>query len=277
VSAIFLAAVSALVWGSADYCGGRATQRGGALSVTVVSQVFGLPVLALCLLLLPGAFYASDLAWGAVAGVAGAVGIVLLYQSLSTGAMAVAAPITAVTGALLPMVFGLFTEVVPSAVALSGAGCAVVAIGLVSLGPTGGSSRAGLRVIALSLAAGALFGVFFVMLAQTQNDSGMWPLAGARVASVVLGVALITRSKAALRVPGSVIGLVVLCGIGDIAANALYLLAIRDGLLSVVAPVAALYPVSTVLLALALDRERVRAIQIAGLGLAATALVLTAV
>lgn len=277
MSAIFLAAISALVWGSADYCGGRATQRGGALSVTVVSQIFGLPVLAVCLLLLPGTLYPVDLAWGAVAGVAGTVGIVLLYQSLSTGAMAVAAPITAVTGALLPLVFGLFTEVAPSAVALAGAGCAVIAIGLVSLGPTGGPSRAGLRVIGLSLAAGALFGIFFVVLAQTHHDSGMWPLAGARVASVVLGVALITRTDAVLRVPRSVVGLVVLCGIGDIAANAFYLLAIREGLLSVVAPVAALYPVSTVLLALALDRERVRAIQIAGLGLAATALVLTAV
>jgi drug/metabolite transporter (DMT)-like permease len=65
-------------------------------------------------------------------------------------------------------------------------------------------------------------------------------------------------------------------GAGDILANAIYLVALRDGLLTVVAPVAALYPVSTVLLAYAVDRERVRAVQLGGLGLAATALVLTA-
>jgi drug/metabolite transporter (DMT)-like permease len=53
-------------------------------------------------------------------------------------------------------------------------------------------------------------------------------------------------------------------------------MAVRDGLLSIVAPVAALYPVSTVLLAMALDRERVRPIQVAGLGLAVAALVLVA-
>jgi hypothetical protein len=41
-----------------------------------------------------------------------------------------------------------------------------------------------------------------------------------------------------------------------------------------VAAIAALYPASTVLLALAVDRERLRPVQIAGLGLAATALVL---
>jgi uncharacterized membrane protein len=70
---------------------------------------------------------------------------------------------------------------------------------------------------------------------------------------------------------------VVGAGVGDIAANALYLLATREGLLSVVAPIASLYPVSTVLCAIVLDREHVRPVQLAGLGLAATALVLTAV
>jgi uncharacterized membrane protein len=80
-----------------------------------------------------------------------------------------------------------------------------------------------------------------------------------------------------LRLPRRFLGWVALAGCGDIAANALYLLAARGGLLSVVAPISALYPVSTVLLAITLDRERVRPGQLVGLGLAATALVLTAV
>jgi drug/metabolite transporter (DMT)-like permease len=62
----------------------------------------------------------------------------------------------------------------------------------------------------------------------------------------------------------------------DILANALYLYAAAHGPLAIVAPIGALYPVSTVLLALAVDRERVVATQLAGLGLAATALVLAA-
>lgn len=275
--AIVLAALSAAVWGSADYCGGRASQRGSALSVTVTSQLLGLPLLALCVVLLPGAVYGSDLLWGAAAGIAGVIGIVLLYQSLSTGAMAVAAPITAVTGALVPMGVGLLTEATPSAVALAGAGCAVIAIGLVSVGAAAGGGRVSLRVIGLALASGALFGVFFALLAQTHDDSGMWPLVAARCASVTLGLLLVVRAGASLRVPRPVMGWVAVAGMGDIAANALYLLAAREGLLSVVAPIAALYPVSTVLLALTLDRERVRLVQLLGLGLAATALVLTAV
>jgi uncharacterized membrane protein len=60
------------------------------------------------------------------------------------------------------------------------------------------------------------------------------------------------------------------------SANALYVLAVQRGDLSIIAPVASLYPVSTVLLAMLVDRERMRPVQLAGLGLAATALVLVA-
>lgn len=82
---VLLAFLPALVWGSADYCGGRATVRGGALGVTVVSQLLGLPVLAICPILLPGRLDLSDLTWGAGAGAAGVLGIVALYQGLASG------------------------------------------------------------------------------------------------------------------------------------------------------------------------------------------------
>jgi drug/metabolite transporter (DMT)-like permease len=60
----------------------------------------------------------------------------------------------------------------------------------------------------------------------------------------------------------------------DLTANVFYLLATRHGDLSVVAPLAALGPVTTVILALLMDRERMRRIQVLGLGLAVLALIL---
>jgi uncharacterized membrane protein len=57
-------------------------------------------------------------------------------------------------------------------------------------------------------------------------------------------------------------------------ANALYLVAVRSGDLSVVAPLASLYPVTTVILALIIDRERLHGVQVAGLAFAVAALVL---
>jgi uncharacterized membrane protein len=63
----------------------------------------------------------------------------------------------------------------------------------------------------------------------------------------------------------------------DMTANALFLLASRTGELSLVAPLASLYPVSTVILALLVDREPLRVIQVLGLALAVAALVLVSV
>jgi drug/metabolite transporter (DMT)-like permease len=333
VLAILFAAGTALVWGSSDYCGGRASRRGNALGVTVVSQLFSVPVLAVMTLVVPGALYGSDFGWGAAAGAAGFVGIVLLYRGLATGAMAVVAPITAVTSAVVPMVIGLVVERVPSALALGGAICAVGAIGLVSLGSSavpdiasgpgsgpgsavgsivdsdvgsdvgsdagsvvdpavgsvvdpvgvlgGGSARRRAaptrRVVGLALSSGVMFGVFLALLAQVHDDSGIWPLVACRAGSILLGLLVIARRGTSLRIPRPLVGWTAAAGIGDIVANGLFVFAARDGLLSVVGPIAALYPVSTVLLALFVDKERVRPMQMAGLGLAAAALVLTAV
>jgi len=270
-----LAALSAFVWGTGDFCGGKATQRANALAVTVLSQVAGLPVLAGCVAIFGGSWSWPTMLWGAGAGLAGVVGIVLLYQGLSRGAMAIFAPVTAVTAAVVPLIFGLLTQSVPGPLALIGVGCAVVAVALVSL--SGGHSPVTPGLIGLALASGACFGIFFILLAGAGDTGGMWPLVGARAASVLcgLGAALVTRTS--LRIRPSSLRWALVAGPFDIFANALYVLAAREGPLAVVAPISALYPVSTVLLALLIDRERVRPVQLAGLGLAATALVLVAV
>jgi drug/metabolite transporter (DMT)-like permease len=279
---ILLAGASALVWGTADYCGGKAVQRGNpagrgqALSVTVFSQLSAVPMIALFLLLVPGRFGVSALIWGGLAGIAGLFGIVLLYQGLSSGAMAIVAPTTAVTAAVVPLIGGLLMGERPGAAAMIGALLAVIAIGLVSLGPSRTTSAVTLRVIGLALLAGACFGVFFILLRQAGDGAGMWPLAAARFAGLPLGLLLLRPMGGSLRLAKGSIGLAIVAGVLDITANATYLIAAYQGAISIVAPISSLYPASTVLLALAIDRERLRAIQVAGLGVAAAALVLAA-
>jgi drug/metabolite transporter (DMT)-like permease len=274
VTPIVLAALSALIWGTADYSGGRASQRAHPLAVTVISQALCLPTLALCVILLPGTPTAADLAWGASSGLAGFVGIVLLYRALAGGAMAVVAPLAAVTAAIVPIGVGLFTDRTPGMLALGGAGLAVVAIGLVSLAPNAGRTAVSPRLIAMSLVAGVFFGLFFALLGQSTKEAGMWPLAAGRLTSVAVGVAILLGTRTAARLPRPTLGWAAVAGTLEIIANAFYLAAAVRGHLSIVAAIAALYPASTVLLALAVDRERLRPVQLAGLGLAATALVL---
>ncbi len=269
-----LAALSAVVWGVGEFSGGKASQTSRALAVTVLSQLASLPVLAACVALVGGRLTVGAITWGLLAGAIGFAGILLLYQGLSQGAMSVFAPVTAVTTAVVPLVVGLALDGTPSTPALVGAVCAVLAIALVSRAP--GERRVTWRTVALALTAGACFGVFFVILGRTGSAAGMWPLVGVRVGSIAAGLAVAARMRVPLRLDRVARRWAVFAGPMDVAANALYLVAAAHGPLAIVAPIGALYPVSTVVLALVVDRERVAPTQIAGLGLAATALVLAA-
>lgn len=272
---ILLAATAALVWGTSDFCGGKSAQRASALAVTVVSQIISLPVLAAGLLVVSGTPRLVDLSWGALGGVAGLTGIVLLYRGLASGAMVIVSPVTAVTAAAIPLAAGLLLDGALSLLGLVGSGCAILAIALISAGPRGGAGRVTGGLIGTALTAGAMFGVFFIVLGQAHPDTGLWALVGVRLTSIPLGLVIATRTRTSLRLPRPALAWAAFAGPLDLTANALFLLAAAQGHLAIVAVLASLYPASTVLLALAVDKERVRVGQLAGLGLAAAALVLS--
>jgi uncharacterized membrane protein len=66
-------------------------------------------------------------------------------------------------------------------------------------------------------------------------------------------------------------------GLFDSLANVFYLLAVREGLMSVVALIVALYPASTLVLAIGVDKEKVHRPQLAGLVLTGAALAMIAI
>ena len=285
---VALAGLSGLVWGVGDFAGGKATQRADALRVVWVSKLFSLPLLTLYLVLLPAPVDVGCLGWGVLAGLFGAIGVVVFYQALSAGAMTVVAPITSVTSAAIPVVVGLAAGERPSPLALVGVTCALVAIALVSLAPPrpGVVSVVTGRLVGLAVASGIGFALFFVFLARANvaagGDAGLWPIASAQLAALALTGALILATRlgpgaasAGRRWPhGSTLAWTAAAGPFDMSANALFLVATRYGDLSLVAPLAALYPVTTVLLALLVDRERLRPLQVVGLVLAVGALLL---
>lgn len=270
---IVLATASALVWGASDFCGGKGAQRANALAVTVVSQLWCVPVLVAGVLVISGTPRGSDLAIGALGGVFGLLGIVLLYRGLASGAMVVVSPVTAVTAAVVPLAAGLLLDGALSNLALLGTGFAVAAIALISAAPGGGGVVTP-GLIGLALTAGAMFGIFFTLLGQLHPDSGMWGMVAVRASSIPLGLLVARATRTSLRLPRPALRWAAVAGPLDVLANSLFVLAVMQGHLSVVAVLASLYPASTVLLALAVDRERIRAVQVAGLGLAAAALAL---
>lgn len=285
--AALLALSSALVYGAADFCGGLAARRISALTVVAASQMAGLALLLAVVGVFAGELTAAAFVAGAVAGVAGGIGVVLFYRGLAVGPMSVVAPVTAVVGAAVPVVVGLGLGERPGPFALSGIALALVAVALVAREeappgaprptrrPPRGARRPGSGLL-LALGAGAGFGAFFVLLDRVPPDSGLWPLVGARSGSLALvGLALLVRGRA-LVPPRAVGGQILAAGIGDSLANVLYLLAAQRGLLSLVAVLTSLYPASTVLLARVVLGERLGPVQRTGLGAAVVAVALVA-
>jgi drug/metabolite transporter (DMT)-like permease len=276
VTAVILATVCALVYGTADFCGGLATRRSRVLSVVALSQAAGLLLILALLPLLPGVFDGGALAWGLGAGVAGAGGLVLFYRALATGVMSVVAPATAVVSAALPVLFGLVMGERPGVWALVGIVLALLSVLLVSRTPAGGQ-RASLRSVLAALGSGVGFALFFILLDQAPEGTGMWPLVGARLASVSLIVLLAVLTRRSLRPGGGALGVIAAAGLLDMAANVLYLLAAQRGLLSLVAVLVSLYPASTLLLARYVLGERLHAVQMAGVVFALGSVALIAV
>ncbi|MGY1738862.1 EamA family transporter [Geodermatophilus sp. SYSU D00684] len=276
--AMVLALASAVVYGMADFCGGIASRRAAAAAVVALSQAAGLVAVVLLLPWLGGSPTPADLGWGAAAGVAGGAGLLLFYRSLATGVMSVVAPVTAVSAAALPVVGGLLLGERIGVLAALGILLALVAVVLVAA-EGGLSSLRTARPASMgpALAAGAGFGLFFVLLDRTGEDSGLSPLLAARVVSVLLIGGLALASGRSLLVSRRVLPVVVLAGVADMTANALFLVATQVGeQLAITGVLASLYPASTVVLAQVVLRERLAGAQQAGLAVAAAAVVLIA-
>lgn len=270
-----LAGLSSLTFGVADFFGGMASRRSPAVSVVLLSQLVagtGVVIAAPIFAAVPGA---SDFAWGAAAGIAGSIGLVLFYHALATTRIGVTAPVTAVLGTATPVLFGIWDGERPASLAWGGMVLALVAIVLIAL-PSGEESNGlvgGWRAVTLGAIAGVAFGLFGVLISRTSDASGLWPLVGSRSASVLMLFLIVLALRKPV-IPTEARGLSIVAGILDMIANVMFLLAIRRELLSLVAVIMAMYPVSTISLARLVLHERIGRVQAGGLGLGAIGVIL---
>lgn len=268
---VALGILAAVLFGSGDYLGGRAAVGVDVRRVLALSQVSACALAILGAFLVTGTREGVDLGWGAAAGVSAALGLGLLYQALAIGRAGVVAPLTAVVGAGVPIVWGLSRGERPAGLAAVGIALAVVAAALIgwerdedAQGPSGA---------AMGLAAGFVLGLGFVCYAQTSENSGLWPVAMARtVALVVAGAgALAARDKTAL--PRRSARAALAAGVFDVAATIALVVGLRTELAVLVAAVVALAPGFTVVLAWRLLHERFSRVQSFGIALALVGLV----
>ncbi|MDT7630754.1 MAG: hypothetical protein QOI50_2684, partial [Pseudonocardiales bacterium] len=124
---IVLAGMAATVFGVSDFMGGTAARRVPSAVVAMLAQLAGLLALGLILVVLPATVLPSALGWGLLAGLAGGIGVPLLYRGLAVGPMNVVAPLTALTSAAVPVITGAVLGERPSVQAWVGIALALIA------------------------------------------------------------------------------------------------------------------------------------------------------
>lgn len=265
---ILYSLLSALSYGTADFLGGFSSRKNSSFVVVSLSQAVGLITALIAVFFIrPESLLLSDILWGIAAGVAGASGVGLLYRGLAVGYASIVSPVAAVTGAALPVFFGLLTGERPPLLTWMGVGLALTAILLLSR-EKGERDHEILRSLKMGFISGAAFSGFFILIARTGSGSGMVPLLTARSFTVPLFF-LIALKKGAMPRPAKGTVLSTLgSGFLDMLANIFYLLAVRSGIMIIAVILTSLYPAPTVFLQRLLIREKLTFARLAGLVLA---------
>jgi drug/metabolite transporter (DMT)-like permease len=308
--ALLLALAAAAGYGGSDYAAGLAARRASVVRVTVLAEVISA---ALLLCVVPfissqGPSLASVL-WGIAAGVSGVAGAMALYLGFRHAAFSVASSVSAVGSAAFSVLAGVVLGEQPGALSLAGIALALPAIVAVSapasrqapevalprqhgqvpvteergLEPPGGSRGVAppgqhrhAVGVGLGLAAGAGFGMFFIGLNEAGSVTDLWPIVISQVAAMVT-VTCVAASTRDLRLPPrGARRLSVMTGAIGATGTTMFFLSTHHGLLAVTAVITSLYPAVTILLARVLSGERLTALRIIGLSLAAASVALIA-
>jgi drug/metabolite transporter (DMT)-like permease len=268
VAALLISLASAFSWGVSDFLGGLQSRRFPVLAVLAVSQPAGLLLIAALIPLLGADPVSADkLAVAFLAGVASLAGLGAFYAAMAMGTVSVVAPIAAL-GVVVPVAVGLIEGQSPAAVQLVGLVPAMAGVVILSYEEDPEHAEVARRSILLAILAGLGFGIFFTALDAAATERPGWAIFAVRVGGVSAVLAALLAVRPRLAPVRSAIGVLVLIGVFDVLANALFAIASTKGVLPVVAVGGSMYPAFTVALAHGVLGERLARVQWAGVLLA---------
>jgi drug/metabolite transporter (DMT)-like permease len=271
--------MAAATWGGSDFAGGVGARRSPALLVVGSGHLVSLLVLlAVCCGLRIPLPAAHPLLFAAMGGFEGALALAIFYRALAMGAMGLTAALTGLLTALVPVLFTMLHDGLPSALTAVGLSMGLYAIWLIThtRPPNGPEPReSSIRPFALMLGAlaGVGFGAQLILFKMASGGSMLWVMTSARAAGVAAMVLVLVAMppKAPWR---GFWWMGILAGSLDTIGNLLYLQTTRLGRLDVAAVVCSLYPGGTILLAALVLREWPTRRQMAGMALALAAVAL---
>jgi drug/metabolite transporter (DMT)-like permease len=270
--ASLLALLSSALWGSADFFAGRMSKKHHPFAVLGFSQVIGLFV-GLLILVISGNWQGKVFGFdgylipGALAGLAGYIGLACLYEGLSTGRMGVVAPISSMS-AVVPLVYALATGDALSALASIGVLIALIGVFCAS-GPEL-SQGMPIKPLLLALGAAAGFGLSLTFIAVGSESSALLTMVSMRGATFFVTLSIALRFRTTGKFGKEDLPLLIFIGAADFIANLLLGVATTKGLVSVAMVFGSLYPIATALLAFKFLNERLQRVQYVGIALAVT-------
>lgn len=261
-----LALVASVLLGVSDFLGGTLARKVPLITVLLLSQVVA------TLIVLPRLFVESvftqmepALFWGVIGGIATAIAVSSLFKALAIGTMGVVAPITSLS-VLVPVIVGLaggdtFNWVV-------GAGLVLAVLGTIfASGPEVRRNAAhpnGVTPIMLAIVAAVGFGVANLSVAMgSAFNVTTTLLSNSVVVLIIYGLAALVLRTAPVATGRPLVGIIAI-GVLGLTASLCFALASLDGALSLVAVLASLYPVVTVLLGWKFLGERLLRVQVLG-------------
>jgi uncharacterized membrane protein len=247
--------------------------------VLITTQLAGAAMsLAIALALGEGWPSGADVGWSLASSVFGGVGLACLYIGLARGRMGVVAPVTGVLVATIPAIAGIALDGLPPTGVVVGIALAISSVLVVSR--VGGGDDGRPSGLAWGLAAGLTLGVVTITLSQMTPGLVFGPLTIMRLGEAALVAAAIlvrrgrTGAASVWRLPRSLWPALLGIGAFDMLGTGFYIAATQSGPLAIAGVLSALYPVTTVVLAVTILRERLARWHLLGIAIALTAIVL---
>jgi drug/metabolite transporter (DMT)-like permease len=271
-----LALLSSLLWGTADFEGGRLSKKHAPIAVLGFSQIIGL-LFGVGLLFAYGDWSTAALGKGGYllpgicAGFFGYLGLVCLYAGLASGSMGVVSPISSLS-AVIPLSYALlhgdslsFISSVGIVLALAGSFC--------TSGPEL-SHGVALRPLFLAVGAAFGFGTSLTFISIGSQSNALLTMVTMRAATFLVTIAIAVRFRSMGGFSRQEYPSLIFIGVSDFLANLLLGVACTKGSISVAMVLGSMYPIATAVLAFGFLRERLHKVQYVGIVLAVSGVAL---
>jgi len=276
MGAIGLGLLSSLFWGTGDFLGGLVSRQLGAKRSIFFIEVIGLILLLILFAIFPEPFFGwKNFFTALVAGSIGTIGLIVLYHAMSVGLMSVAAPVSALLAAVLPVLVSISTEGIPGPLALAGFFLAFLSVWFISQDGERGFHLGRLSDLKWPFIAGFGFGMYFILIHSASSEAVLWPLITGRIGGSFVIILILLFTRTGLRIPKSKPWPLIAGNASfDVLGNTFFIFAGQIGRLDIATIMASLYPLATVGLAGVILKEQLNKRQWLGISFAIIAIVL---